>query len=260
MMKHKAAHKQNNIVYIDPAQIKLIIFDKDGTLSDLNMWIEIIKQRARLLGEHFELPTEKVDDIIRAMGADPYSTKILDVAILTNSRSETEKKVIDKLVEFGFKRKTAFDATHHIFGEVDSIVDLRKIASPLGDIRGLFEDALNKNIKIAVATSDLAVRCEKILEAFDVLDQVHAISGADSISNDKPAPDMVHYVCDTLKIKPEHTAVVGDSTLDMEMAKNAGCGLSIGVLTGKDGADLLEPFADFVVESIDNIKVKKYGN
>jgi len=128
---------------------------------------------------------------------------------------------------------------------VDSIVDLRKIATPLGNIRGLFENALEQNIKIAVATSDLAVRCEKILEAFDVLDQVHAISGTDSITNDKPAPDMVHYVCDRLEIKPENTAVVGDSTLDMEMAKNAGCGLSIGVLSGKDGAELLEPFADF---------------
>jgi len=91
-MANKAAHLQNGTVYIDPSQIKLIIFDKDGTLSDLNMWIEIIKQRARLLGEHFELPAEKVDDIIRAMGADPYSTNILDVAILTDSRPTTEKK------------------------------------------------------------------------------------------------------------------------------------------------------------------------
>jgi phosphoglycolate phosphatase len=255
-MAHKAAHLQNGTVYIDPAQIKLMIFDKDGTLSDLNMWIEIIKQRARLLGEHFELSENNVDDIIRAMGADPYSTNILDVAILTDSRPTTEKKVIKKLIEFGLKKDEAHESTHRIFGEVDSIVDLRKIANPLGDIRGLFENALEHNIKIAIATSDLAIRCEKILEAFDVLDQVHAISGADSITNDKPAPDMVHYVCERLEIKPEHTAVVGDSTLDMEMAKNAGCGLSIAVLTGKDGADLLEPFADFIVQSIDNIKVR----
>jgi len=255
-MIHKAAYLQNGTVYIDPAQIKLMIFDKDGTLSDLNMWIEIIKQRARLLGEHFELSENKVDDIIRAMGADPYSTNILDVAILTDSRPTTEKKVIKKLIEFGLKKDEAHESTHRIFGEVDSIVDLRKIVNPLGDIRGLFENALEHNIKIAVATSDLAVRCEKILEAFDVLDQVHAISGADSITNDKPAPDMVHYVCERLDIKPEHTAVVGDSTLDMEMARNAGCGLSIAVLTGKDSADLLEPFADFIVQSIDNIKVR----
>ena len=255
-MAHKAAHLQNGTVYINSAQIKLMIFDKDGTLSDLNMWIEIIKQRARLLGEHFELSENNVDDIIRAMGADPYSTNILDVAILTDSRPTTEKKVIHKLIEFGLKKGEAHESTHRIFGEVDSIVDLRKIANPLGDIRGLFENALEHNIKIAVATSDLAVRCEKILEAFDVLDQVHAISGADSITNDKPAPDMVHYVCEILDIKPGHTAVVGDSTLDMEMARNAGCGLSIAVLSGKDDADLLEPFADFVVQSIDNIKVR----
>ena len=66
-MTHRAAHHENGIVYIDPEKIKLVIFDKDGTLSDLNMWIEIIKQRARLLGKHFELQEEKVHEIIKAM-------------------------------------------------------------------------------------------------------------------------------------------------------------------------------------------------
>ena len=254
-MTHSAVHHEKGIVYIDPEKIKLVIFDKDGTLSDLNMWIEIIKQRARLLGKHFDLSQEKVNEIIRSMGADPFSTNILDVAILTDSRPITEKKVIMKLVDFGFDRPTAYQATHKIFGEVDSIVDLREIAMPLGDIHDLFKSLKDNKIKIAVATSDLAIRCEKIMEAFDALEYIDAISGADSTPNDKPAPDMVHYVCELLHEIPEQTAVIGDSTLDMDMAKNAGCALAIAVLTGKDGADLLEPASDFVVNSIDDIKV-----
>jgi len=255
MMILKAATLENGSLVINPEVIKLVIFDKDGTLSDLNMWIEIIKQRARLLGKHFDLQKEKVNDIIKAMGADPFSTKILDVALLTDSRMTTEKKVIMKLVEFGFDQPTAYQATHKIFGEVDSIVDLREIAMPLGDIHGLFKSLKEHDIKIAVATSDLANRCEKIMEAFDALEYIDAISGADSTANDKPAPDMVHYVCDLLHETPEHTAVIGDSTLDMDMAKNAGCALAIAVLTGKDDHPTLEPSADFIVNSIDDIKV-----
>ncbi len=37
--------------------------------------------------------------------------------------------------------------------------------------------------------------------------------------------------------------------------KNAGFSKGIIGLSGKDNADLLEPFADFIVQSIDNIKV-----
>jgi len=137
-MANKAAHLQNGTVYIDPSQIKLIIFDKDGTLSDLNMWIEIIKQRARLLGEHFELPAEKVDDIIRAMGADPYSTNILDVAILTDSRPTTEKKVINKTHRIWIRNKMKLTRQRIAFlVEVDSIVDLRKIATPAWKYQGI---------------------------------------------------------------------------------------------------------------------------
>ena len=255
MMKSRAATLENGTITINPDIIRLVIFDKDGTLSDLNMWIEIIKQRARLLGKHFELPKDKTDAFIRAMGADPFSTKILDVALLTDSRMTTEKKVIMKLVEFGFDQSTAYQATHKIFGEVDSIVDLREIAMPLGDIHGLFKSLKAFDIKIAVATSDLAHRCEKIMEAFDALEYIDAICGADSTVNDKPAPDMVHYVCELLQERPEHTAVIGDSTLDMDMAKNAGCALAIAVLTGKDDHPTLKPSADVIVNSIDDIKV-----
>ena len=83
-MTHHAAQHRDGTVYIDPDNIKLVIFDKDGTLSDLNMWIEIIKQRARLLGKHFDLSQEKVNEIIRSMGADPFSVSYTHLTLPTN--------------------------------------------------------------------------------------------------------------------------------------------------------------------------------
>ncbi len=248
---------ENGKVFINPEKIKLIIFDKDGTLSDLDMWLDIIKHRARLLGKHFKLSERQTDDIIRAMGIEPANNKILDISILTQSRPETENIVAKELVKLGYDFEVGFEATHRIFGAVDKVTDLIAIAKPLGDLKGLFKHITEAGIKIAVATSDLKERCEKIMEAFDILEFISAISGADSIENDKPAPDMVHKICDILKIPPEQTAVVGDNVWDHQMAKNAGCPLSIGVLTGKDDYETMIEFADCVVESVDNIKVKK---
>ncbi len=248
---------ENGNVFINPHKIKLIIFDKDGTLSDLDMWLDIIKHRARLLGKHFNLLDEQTNDIIRAMGIEPATNKILDISILTQSRLETENIVANKLVMLGFDIEIGFEATHRIFGAVDKVTDLIAIAKPLGDLKGLFKHITEAGIKIAVATSDLEERCKKIMEAFGILEFIIAIAGTDSIKNDKPAPDMVHKICNTLKIPPEQTAVVGDNVWDHQMARNAGCPLSIGVLTGKDDYKTMIEFADCVVQSIDNINVKK---
>ena len=253
--KNDVYQLKNGYVFINPDKIKLIIFDKDGTLSDLNMWLDIIKHRARLLGKHFNLSNEQTDDIIRAMGIEPATNKILDISILTQSRPETENIVANELVKLGFEFEIGFEATHRIFGAVDKVTDLIAIAKPLGDLKGLFKHITEAGIKIAVATSDLEERCEKIMEAFGILEYITTITGADSIENDKPAPDMVHKICENVNISPEQTAVVGDNVWDHQMAKNAGCPLSIGVLTGKDDYETMIEFADCVVESIDDIKI-----
>jgi HAD superfamily hydrolase (TIGR01549 family) len=255
MNKSSVYRLENGVVFINPEKIKLIIFDKDGTLSDLNMWLDIIKHRARLLGKHFNLSNEQTDDIIRAMGIEPDTNKILDISILTQSRPETENIVAKELVKLGYAFEVGFEATHRIFGAVDKVTDLVAIAKPLGDLKGLFKHITEAGIKIAVATSDLEERCKKIMEAFEILEYITTIAGADSIENDKPAPDMVLKICENVNIPPEQTAVVGDNVWDHQMAKNAGCPLSIGVLTGKDDYETMIEFADCVVKSVNNIKI-----
>ena len=62
----------------------------------------------------------------------------------------------------------------------------------------------------------------------------------------KPAPDMVLHLCRAVGVPPTRTAVVGDSPADLRMARAAGAGLAIGVLTGVGGRADLEPLADVV--------------
>ena len=50
--------------------------------------------------------------------------------------------------------------------------------------------------------------------------------------------------------RPEEVAMVGDNRHDLEMARAAGAGAAIGVLTGNSSFDDLSPLADAVIRSI----------
>ena len=77
--------------------------------------------------------------------------------------------------------------------------------------------------------------------------------GCDSGHGSKPAPGMALAFAAAASIAPEEMAVIGDSAHDLEMARNAGAGLAIAVLSGTgQHADLAE-HADLIVESMRDI-------
>ncbi len=65
----------------------------------------------------------------------------------------------------------------------------------------------------------------------------------------RPYPFMIHAaMADTEVMEMSRVAKAGDSARDVEMGRNAGCGLVIGVLSGADSAeDLFAGGADVVV-------------
>jgi phosphoglycolate phosphatase len=76
------------------------------------------------------------------------------------------------------------------------------------------------------------------------------VAGYDTVRNPKPAGDMVHAFCAACRLRPEEVAVVGDNRHDLEMARSAGAGLAIGVLSGSSALADFGSLADAVLESI----------
>jgi phosphoglycolate phosphatase len=64
---------------------------------------------------------------------------------------------------------------------------------------------------------------------------------------------MVLRLCAELDIPVGRTAVVGDSPADLRMARAAGVGLVVGVLTGVGARSDLEPQADVVIGSVEGL-------
>jgi phosphoglycolate phosphatase len=61
---------------------------------------------------------------------------------------------------------------------------------------------------------------------------------------------MVHAFCGACGLSPNEVAVIGDNLHDMEMGRDAGAGLVIGVLSGNSRREDFGTIADAVLESV----------
>lgn len=75
------------------------------------------------------------------------------------------------------------------------------------------------------------------------------------MANGKPSPDMILRALSKVKIKPDEVVMVGDSTSDMQMGRNAEVKACIGVLTGHTPREKLERLADVVIPSVAVLRV-----
>ncbi|MFN8413034.1 MAG: HAD family hydrolase [Anaerolineales bacterium] len=111
----------------------------------------------------------------------------------------------------------------------------------------------SKNIKIGIATTDDRGPTQAMIEAFDIEEFISTMVCADDGIEAKPAPDMVLTICERMKIDPAQVMVIGDTTADLKMARAAGAGLVVGVLSGVSSAKDLIPYADVLIDSVDEL-------
>jgi phosphoglycolate phosphatase len=103
---------------------------------------------------------------------------------------------------------------------------------------------------MGVGTSDGTAAARAALAALGVDSYLPHVFGYDSVDRPKPAGDMVHAFAAAVGVPVAAIAVVGDNVHDLQMARNAGAGWAIGVLSGTGAAENLAPLADAVLDSI----------
>ncbi|MEP1112629.1 MAG: HAD family hydrolase, partial [Nitratireductor sp.] len=103
--------------------------------------------------------------------------------------------------------------------------------------------------RLGVATNDSTGGAEQTLVSLGIAQMFDAAYGYDAVAAPKPAPDTVHAFCDLTGLKPSEIAMVGDNRHDLDMARAAGAGLAIGVLSGTGTRQSLAG-ADVLLDSI----------
>lgn len=221
--------------------IRGVLFDKDGTLVDFHAtWLGVAERAAldAALGD----PNEAAR-LLRAVGFDGATGQFAPDSVFAagsscdvvatwypdlsaKEREPLVRRFDDISVEHG-------PAAVALPGVVDALFTLKEASLLLG-----------------VATNDSTRGSERTLDALGIRELFEASFGYDAVPEPKPAIDSVLAFCEVTGLSPLDLAVVGDSRFDLEMGRDAGCGLAISVASGTGTYESLAPYADVVLASV----------
>nr|WP_232924564.1 HAD-IA family hydrolase [Pseudomonas cichorii] len=174
----------------------MLIFDWDGTLADS---VGRIVQAMRTAAEQGGM---EVRD-------DPAIKGIIGLGLPEAIRTLYPHITPSDLLEF--RQRYA-----------DSYMEMDKVPSPLFEgVRESIEAFREEGYRIAVATGKARRGLDRVLKSNDWLDYFDITRAADETAS-KPDPLMLHEIMAHCGVVPERSLMVGDSSFDLLMARNAG--------------------------------------
>jgi len=194
---------------------KLVIFDWDGTLMDSVARIVSSMQSA---AKTVDLPIPLAHDVKQIIGLS------LPVALKQLFSSITAKQIDEMLVQYKYQ---------YIEGD--------KTPTPLFDNAKNLLTLLRENNKLlAVATGKGREGLNRVLQVSNTSDLFHTTRCAGEMPS-KPDPQMLYSILSEFDIAPHEALMIGDTSHDLKMAKNAGVD-SIGVTFGVHNKQVLEQY------------------
>lgn len=238
--------------------IKMVIFDKDGTLIDVHhYWCSMIEFRAEAFVQNIEVTKKQklYDELVDAMGIDLTSKKMKATGpVGIKPRGYIMEVALEVMQKYDtlYTKEKVFD----IFKEVDeySQTKLPNIVKTLPSVKRILEDLKEAGVKISIATTDLTKRAELAMNVLDIQDFFTEIVGADLVENAKPSADLVEYILEKHGLKKEEVVVVGDSLADLGMADNASCTF-IAVKTGLYNDEFINK-SEYMINTLEALKVE----
>lgn len=251
------------IFYAGGAKIDadLIVFDKDGLMFESEQfWVELANTRCRRLAETCTVP--EVLEWAKLMGADTVYREgegfvttycdplgILAVASPFEERSITGGFLVEK---HGVKWHEGRDEAISVFADANERIDLSRALKPQPGYVALMQGLMAKDFHYGVATSDTYERTRDSMTLYGCFDKVRFVVTPEDVAEGKPAPDMLNLICEREGVAKNRTVMIGDSYVDVKMAKNAGC-IGIGVSADPEMREKMKPFATVILSSLEEI-------
>jgi phosphonatase-like hydrolase len=214
--------------------VKMVVFDMAGTtVNENNVVYKTLQKAINEAGFNFTL------DEVLAEGAGKEKLQAIK-SILSVYRQKNDDKLSENIYQHFIKYLAkAYD-------ELDVL--------PNDNAENLFKALKEKNIFVVLNTGYNFETAQSLInklgwkkgEEFDDL-----ITATD-VKNNRPHPDMILLAMKHFNIINGNEVVkVGDSSIDIEEGKNAGCGLTFGITTGAHTVKQLQ-FAkpDFIIDNL----------
>lgn len=227
------------------ARIAGILFDKDGTLLDFDKsWQPVNRKASLFAAAGDEILAERLMVIC---GMDPLTGKVSSGSLFAAAASS---EIAEAMAHAGAPFE-ADELTRHLDR---FFVEGAENAVAVTDLPALFSRLKGRGLKLGIASSDNEASIRVIADRLGIMPYLDYIAGYDSGHGVKPQPGMIDGFAASQRLDPAAIAMVGDNTHDLHMAHNARAGLAVGVLTGTSGREALEPHADYVLDSIEQLE------
>ena len=187
-----------------PREFDLICFDWDGTLFDSTAIITRCIQQA-------------VVDVGGARPTDEAASYVIGMALMPALAHAAPDVPKDKYPLLGERYR------HHYLAHQNDISLFDGVLPMLAELKA-------RHHWLAVATGKSRVGLDNVLATRDLKGIFDASRTADETAG-KPDPRMLNELMRQFGTEPERTLMVGDTTHDLQMARNAGCA-SLGVSYG----------------------------
>jgi phosphonatase-like hydrolase len=219
---------------------KLVVFDMAGTTVTDN------GQVAQAFIDAFK--TFNLDISADAAGRVMGFRKKEAISILLEEHPMREEAYSHQLVE---NIHDTFIRNMILFYETDPNL------KPTPGAEELFGELRRHGIRVALNTGFIRAITDVILRrlGWDRHLHINAVISSDEVNHGRPQADMIHTLMDRLHIEdPALVVKVGDTLVDIEEGRQAGCGLVIGVTTGSCTRARLEASRpDAVIDRLDEL-------
>lgn len=210
-------------------EIKLVIFDFDGTLADTKENIILTFQMTmKELGVEIKSRQECAATI---------GLTLEDAFKVLYPGMAAEKYILLR------------DTYRRIFKEN------RKILVPglFPEVMETLEELRRRGYLMSIASSRQSPSLQSFLEDMKIAHLFEYAVGGDNVEHPKPAPDAVLQILRHYNLSAEEAFVVGDMPFDINMATNAGvksCGVTWG---NADAAQLKESGANYIIDKMSQL-------
>ena len=223
-------------------KIQGVLFDKDGTLIDVNAtWIPIYRE---VLMDMCGVDTEGAEAMMAKAGYDKATESFKAGSILAGG---TTRQIVETWWP-GLDAKAAAEKAHVLDHGYVHLV--KELLSPLMPLEPILSELRGMGLKLGVATNDSHVSARNHMTHIGVIEHFEDIIAADTVPVPKPSGNMIRRFAELTGMPASAIAMVGDNSHDMEEARNGGAGLAIAVLSGNAAHGDIAHLADYTIASV----------
>ncbi|MBC8037590.1 MAG: HAD family hydrolase [Rhizobiales bacterium] len=222
--------------------IRGILFDKDGTLIEVNdTWLPIYR---RMLSDLFGTDKDGADSLLEQAGLDRATDTFKPGSILAAGTTRQLVSILWPGLDAAGVAEKARVLDH------DYAPLVKAALKPLMPLEPVFAELKAMGMRLGVATNDSHISATNHMIHIGIIEHFEDIIAADTVEVPKPSGEMIRRFAEITGLHATEIAMVGDNSHDMEEARNGGAGLAIAVLSGNAKHHDIAHLADHTIASV----------